>query len=102
MNMKAEKFGVVFLICQICGVGAFAQQINLQKDAALVESRIPVVPGSKGDVDGNSFIEIFDLLRARDIAIGRLSNPGPKEVFAADLNSNGAVSRDDVEKIRDV
>lgn len=47
-------------------------------------------------------IEIFDLVRARDIFIGRLANPENSQLFAGDLDSDGSIGRNDVEKLRDI
>lgn len=95
---------ILFLIIhQIVCFAAFAQQESHQQQSLrFIKSSIPVVPGSKGDVDGNGIIEIFDLIRARDISIGRLSNPDYSQIFAGDIDSDGSVGNDDVERIRDI
>ena len=103
--MKTRSFiCIIFLIfCHITFPEAFTQQISkTQQDQVLFKSSIRVVPGSKGDVDGNGAIEIFDLIRTRDISIGRLSNPVQSQFFAGDVNSDGFIRKDDVEKIRDI
>lgn len=92
-----------FTIYQICCQRAFTQEISQDlQDLSLTKSTIPVVPGSKGDVDGNGAIEIFDLLRARDISLGRLLSTDDSQIFAGDINSDSFVRKDDVEKIRDI
>ncbi len=100
MKMQTLFLNSFIAICCL-GFGANAQDIR-PNQTSVNNAKIPVVAGSKGDVDSNGFIEIFDLIRARDIAIGKLANPGETQVFAADINSDGAVTRGDVEKIRDI
>ncbi len=98
--MKA--FQVIAFLYLFCSVASGQDTGRENPDLTNAVSRISVVAGSKGDVDGNGFIEILDLIRARDIANGRLASPDSGQIFAADLNSDGSVTEADLVGFKEI
>ncbi|MBN1995963.1 IPT/TIG domain-containing protein [candidate division KSB1 bacterium] len=79
--------------------GLFSNEILENRDT---KSSIPVVPGSKGDVDGNGEIGIIDLIMARDLMLNRLADPNGTGLFAGDIDSDGRIDRTDIEELRKI
>ncbi len=63
---------------------------------------LKVPSNALGDVDGNGLVNILDLLRVRDIGIGRGTPPSPSEIKAGDLNGDERVDGADAAYLRDV
>lgn len=60
---------------------------------------LTVVPArEKGDVSGDGVVDIFDVVKAINIALGRIT-PTDEEMYAADVNSDGEVDIFDVVRI---
>ena len=64
MNPKPAIWIAIITIFLFVSIEALAQKLHPQQDQRIINSSIPVVPGSKGDVDGNGAVEILDLIHA--------------------------------------
>jgi hypothetical protein len=69
---------------------------------AVPPANIPVLENALGDVVQDSVVNILDLLRVRDIAIGRGPAASAYEMQEGDLNGDSTVTSDDVVYMRDV
>jgi len=63
---------------------------------------IRVLANALGDVVQDSSLNLLDLLRVRDITIGRSPSPTGYERAEADLNRDGSVTVADLEIVRDI
>ncbi len=63
---------------------------------------IRVLENALGDVVRDSVLNVLDLLRIRDITIGRPPSPTGYELAKADLNLDGVVTVADLNMIRDI
>ncbi len=97
MNLKAT-FHLAYVFIVLCLSLSARSQDTLQgvPNSQTSSLHTPVVPGSKGDVDGNGLVNLFDLLLARDIVLGRTPSPPSAQIFAADMNSDGSVQGADL------
>lgn len=69
---------------------------------AVPPANIPVLENALGDVVQDSVVNILDLLRVRDIAIGRGPAASGYEKVEGDMNGDSTVTSDDVAVMRDV
>jgi hypothetical protein len=65
-------------------------------------SGIPVLENALGDIVKDSMVNILDLLRLRDIIIGRPPAPSSYENSKGDLNRDGKIDAQDLNFIRDI
>lgn len=66
------------------------------------QAGIPALTNALGDVVQDSVVNILDLLRLRDIVIGRPPSATPAELAKGDLNGDGRVDTSDIAFLRDV
>jgi len=70
--------------------------------AAVPPANIPVLENALGDVVQDSVVNILDLLRVRDIAIGRPPAASVYEMKEGDLNGDNTINNADINVIRDI
>lgn len=63
---------------------------------------ISVTVGIKGDVNNDGYVNVLDVVRAVDIALGEDPPPAELELFAADMDDNGSIDVVDVVAIINV
>ena len=79
--------------------GATVSDANAQSlPVATADGRITVAARKKGDVNGDGQINVLDVVRAVNIALGRIQ-PTDEERYAADANGDGVINVLDVVRI---
>jgi hypothetical protein len=75
---------------------------NLLSDFSIPPASISVLENALGDVNQDSVINILDLLRVRDIVIGKPSSTSQYELDEADLNYSSSIELNDLILFRDI